>query len=127
MTTVINRIATLVVARQNCLASGNDEWLERHTVGLERIVREHLPSGSGFDAGTSIDKVRSRRDRIVFRTSFHHMDENGHYDGWTEHDVVVTPAFDGFDLRVTGRDRNGIKDYIGDVFHEALSADIRES
>ena len=50
------------------------------------------------------------------------MNEYGAYVGWTEHDVIVTPAFDGFNLRVTGRDRNQIKEYIGDVFHTWLSA-----
>ena len=50
------------------------------------------------------------------------MDEHGGYDGWTEHKIIVTPSLVyGFELRVTGKDRNDIKDYIAEVMHGALS------
>lgn len=59
----------------------------------------------------------------MFETSVHHMNPDGYYDGWTEHTVTVTPSFIGrFDLKVSGRDRNGIKDYIAEVFGSVLSA-----
>jgi hypothetical protein len=81
---------------------------------------ETAPSGSGFDNGTQIDRDRS--DVLIFSTSFHHMDEAGGYDGWTEHTVRVKPSLAwGFDLTVSGRDRNGIKDYIADVFSPWLN------
>lgn len=80
-----------------------------------------LPSGSGIDRGTIIDRERSRPDRIVLVCSFHHMNEHGYYDGWTDHEVIVRPSLAwGFTLRVTGRDRNGIKDYLHDVYMHAL-------
>lgn len=103
----------------------NVEIQQRNVDELETLCREFLPSGSGFNSGTQIelDDCRARR-RLVFKTAFHHMHESGMYDGWTNHLVVVEPDFDGFTLRVTGRDRNGIKEYIGDTFHHALSAPI---
>lgn len=93
---------------------------------IEKLVKEHMPSGSGFNAGTEIlYEYRDRPlkgDMLVFKTSFHHMNDGGYYDGWTEHKVIIEPClmFD-FKLKVTGRDRDQIKDYIGDVFHEALT------
>jgi hypothetical protein len=76
---------------------------------------ETAPSGSGFDAGTQVNEDRS--DILLFTTAYHHMDEDGFYDGWTEHTVRVKPSLAwGFDLTVSGRDRNDIKDYIADVF-----------
>jgi len=48
------------------------------------------------------------------------MNENGYYDGWTSHTVTVTPGWNGPELRITGRDRNQIKDYLYDTFHYAL-------
>jgi hypothetical protein len=36
----------------------------------------------------------------------------------------VTPIFGGFDIRVTGRNRNDIKDYIAETFDSALNQDI---
>jgi hypothetical protein len=80
-------------------------------------VNDSAPSGSGFDSGTTLNEEKSKENRLVFDTAFHHMDEWGGYDGWTEHQVIVTPSLVfGFTLRITGRDRNGIKDYINDVF-----------
>ena len=88
--------------------------------GVEAYMKAQAPRGSGFDAGTTLDIDASNATKLVFITSFHHMDEHGGYDGWTEHKVVVTPAFYDFDTRVTGRDRNRIKEYIGEVFHTWL-------
>jgi hypothetical protein len=80
-------------------------------------LESFLPSGSGFDNGSTINLKESRPDRLVIDTAFHHMDEHGYYDGWTEHKVIVTPSLQwGYVLRVTGRNRNWIKDYIYEVF-----------
>lgn len=50
------------------------------------------------------------------------MNDAGYYDGWTEHTITVTPAFiGGFELSISGRNRNDIKDYISEVFNQALS------
>lgn len=90
--------------------------------GLYDYVHKNCLRGSGFDAGSFLD-LNSTSKRLIFVTSFHHMDEHGGYDGWTEHKVIVTPLFQGFDIRVTGRDRDGIKDYIGETFYHWLSSD----
>lgn len=79
------------------------------------------PSGSGIDAGTKLDDS-STKDKLVFAFGYHHMDEHGYYDGWTEHTAVVKPSMCfGYDLRITGRDRNGIKEYLASVFDHWLN------
>lgn len=124
MNSVVKEMAVKIKAIENCQKSKNWQWEQLHTERLEKLVKEAMPSGSGFDNGTRLDE-NSTSERIVFITSFHHMDENGFYDGWTDHKVIVTPnLLTGFSLRVTGRDRNQIKDYIGDCFHTALAGDI---
>jgi hypothetical protein len=61
----------------------------------------------------------------VIDTSFHHMNENGMYDGWTDHQIIITPSFiSGFDIRVTGRNMKGIKEYLIDLFHYVLSKEV---
>lgn len=122
--TLIQVIASTVQARVNCQTAGNTDWLHEHTDRLSRIERELLPSGSGVDAGTKIDLQASRSDRIVLTASYHHMDDSGGYDGWTEHTIVVTPSFSGVNIRITGRDRNGIKEYLGDLFDSCLSHSV---
>ncbi len=84
------------------------------------------PSGSGFDAGTVLSD-ESTGEKLVFTTEYHHMNESGFYDGWTSHNVVVRPSLlHGFVLTVSGRDRNGIKDYIHDCFYEFLRKEVDE-
>ena len=103
----------------------HQEWFDRHADRIESLVREHMPRGSGFDSGTTLDLEASHADKLVFQTSFHHMNDGGYYDGWTTHVVTVTPSFiGGFSLRVGGRNRNNIKDYIGDTFHTALMTEV---
>lgn len=115
------QIASLLLAIENCERAGNAEWKARHGETIRALVREHMPSGSGFDNGTTLEFERSRPDRLVFLTAFHHMDEVGGYAGWSDHTVIVTPSLAfPFDLRATGRDRNGIKDYIAETFKIAL-------
>lgn len=125
MNPLYKHIAGALIAIENCQKDGNNEWLIKHNLRLDHIEQNHLPSGSGIDCGTKIDRTKSRENRIVLTTSFHHMNEGGVYDGWTEHDVIITPdLFFNFDVRVTGRDRNDIKDYLGAVYSTALCEEI---
>ncbi len=94
---------------------------ENHRERVEQLSRDYLPSGSGFDSGSHVDWNKSTADKLVFYTSFHHMNSNGFYDGWTEHNVTVRPAFEGLNIAVSGRDRNDIKEYIAVSFEESLT------
>lgn len=126
-TTVIEAIHSALVAQRNCKsrACPNTEWAARWSAYLDRIARELLPHGSGFDIGTVITSLAADGHGVKFWTEFHHMDDNGGYDGWTQHTIVVRPTFGaGVDLRTTGRDRNQIKDYIADVFGAVLTAEL---
>lgn len=114
-----------IQAWQNCQLHGNTEWFQRHEDKIAELVKEHMPSGSGFDSGTTLDLNLSHQNLLVFRTSYHHMNPHGFYDGWTDHIVRVRPDLQHqINLAITGRDRNQIKDYIHDVFHTALMREI---
>lgn len=85
----------------------------------QKRIEAALPSGSGFDVGTRI--IKADDSVIVFETEFHHMDENGLYDGWTNHMVVVKASLIfGIDIKVSGRNRNEIKSYITETFNNYL-------
>lgn len=106
----------------------NAEWAAAHQVSIDRLTNEFMPSGSGIDSGTKFDFGASKPNRLVFTTSYHHMDEHGGYDGWSEHSVIVTPSLTrDFDIKITGRDRNEIKEYLYEVFNSALSEIIEET
>lgn len=132
MAKLYTQLASTLTALRHCESpSANEsqkEWALRHKEHIEALVKEHMPSGSGFNNGTTLDLDKSTPERLVFDTAFHHMDEHGSYCGWTEHTVIVTPSLAfGFTMRVTGRDRRGIKEYIGDSFHTALSGEVAQS
>jgi hypothetical protein len=120
-------LASLVGAYGRCYLSGNEEWRDKHEERIEALVDRHMPSGSGFDSGTKIQLGRSSEEKLVFATSFHHMNDAGMYDGWTEHDVIVTPSLAfGFKLRITGRNRREIKDYMHEMFDRILHEEVEE-
>lgn len=117
-------IASKLQARLNCDKEGDHEWFVRHLENIESLVREHMPRGSGFDSGTTFDADASKPTRLVFNTSFHHMDEYGGYDGWTEHQVIVSADLLGLNVRVTGQDRDGIKEDISELFYALADIDV---
>ena len=118
---IYQEIAGLIDAAQRCAKTNNGEWQEKHEARLKEIAENYLPSGSGIDNGADIDIDASAPDRLVINTAFHHMNENGYYNGWTEHKVIVTPSLQfEFNLKITGRNRNDIKDYLYDIFADAL-------
>lgn len=118
--TVLSRIASEVERSIRCADSSPDNARDAAD-SADEFVREFLPRGAGFDNGTAIDWERSKPNRIVFETAFHHMDEFGGYDGWTDHRVTIVPDFvHDYDMKINGRDRNEIKDYIADTFRSCL-------
>lgn len=126
-TPLYKEIASTINALKNLRSRTlvNKEWEDRWESRLEQIQNALLPSGSGIDSGTTISFEESSEDKIVLLTSFHHMNEHGYYDGWTDHKVTVRASlqFD-IDIKIGGRDRNQIKDYLHDVFHECLTQKV---
>jgi hypothetical protein len=121
-------LAQLVGAYQRCLSDKDQaEWAYRHKARIRELCDKHMPHDSGLDADRSgrLDLEHSTEERLVFWADFHHMDENGYYDGWTDYTVKVDPSLAfGFTLRITGRDRNDIKEYLHQVFNAALSEEV---
>lgn len=129
--TLARTIASTLQAYRNCLESDKApdsnkvDWALEHKRRLDQIASDLLPSGSGIDSGTSIDMERSKPERIILDTSYHHMNEGGCYDGWTHHQVIITASLvHGLSLRITGKNRNDIKDYLYDVFDSTLTSEV---
>lgn len=96
-------------------------WQDR----LEYLAKNHMPSGSGFDCGTRVMLDECSRNKLVFITDYHHMDQHGGYSGWTTHKITIRPSFiHGFDIVVGGRDRNDTKDYIAETMAVALKREV---
>jgi len=120
-------LARLIDQYRQCEKTGNTEWLDKSEARIKAIVSDFLPSGAGIDSGTELDLDNSAPDKLILTMGYHHMNDGGYYDGWTEHSAIVTPSLGfGFKVHITGRNRNDIKDYLGDVYREALSQEIPE-
>ncbi len=121
-------IASRLIALQNCRQKDDEqhaEWADKHEEWILDEVRNTGPSGSGIDCGTQLDFDRSTPNKLVFSADFHHMDDAGGYDGWTSHSIIVRPSlYCDIDIRITGKDRDGIKDYLADVFHAWLTEEL---
>lgn len=125
---VYQKIARTLTAYLNCVnADEYTEWERKHLETLEELVKDTAPSGSGIDCGTTINIEKSKPDNLVFDFSYHHMDEHGGYNGWTKHTCIVRPCLSfGIDIKITGRDRNQIKDYLYDVYSTWLNSEVEE-
>lgn len=122
---VITELAVLIDARNRSIERNNTEWITKHEDRIHEIEKNYLPHGSGIDSGCTIDLDRSTGEKIIINTSFHHMNDAGMYDGWTDHKVIVTPSLiHGIDIHITGRDRNMIKDYLYQVFDMDLNTEM---
>jgi hypothetical protein len=117
------RIATRIVAMANCEENGNNEWYEKHSKALDELERNELPSGSGIDAGCSINREKSNMKRIVIDSSYHAMDAWGFYGRWIDFTVTVKPSLlSGIDLIIKGNfgpDKD-LKDNLYDIFDMSL-------
>jgi hypothetical protein len=120
------QLAQLVTAYHNCKADPSKaDWADKHEENIEKLVKNVMPSGSGFNKGTTLDLDKSTGEKLVFSADFHHMNEAGYYDGWSEHTVTVTASLThGINLKISGRNRNDIKDYIHDTYHTALTDNV---
>jgi len=117
------RLARVVGARLSCIENDNEVWAETHEDTIDKIMKG-FPSGSGFDSGTTIDLQNSTGEKLIFLTSYHFMDEMGGYDGWEDYKIIVTPSLCfSINVKVVGKNRDAIKDYIGDIFFESLWLD----
>jgi hypothetical protein len=115
-------IATRVQAIATCAQTGNAEWLIKHRASIDWLVENYMPSGSGIDTGTKWDENVQRSDRLQFYFSYHHMNDGGMYDGWTDHVLTVKPSLvHGITINISGRDRNDVKEYLYQVFECALT------
>jgi hypothetical protein len=113
-------------ARRNCM---NGESITPHWES--KWEKNHLPSGSGFDNGTKVVEDECVANlKLVLSFGYHHMDDNGYYDGWSHHKLIVTPRFDGINVCLKcalPRKYSLLKDYILETFEYAITRTIDQS
>jgi len=118
-------LAGAVDAHHTCVAHNNAECAVKHKKALKKLTDGFLPSDSGVNGSTKLDVNKSTGEKLVLYTSFHHMNDSGMYNGWTEHVVTVRASLiHGVLLTISGRNRNQIKDYLYEVYDAALREEV---
>lgn len=121
---IASALSTIERCKSPSANSSQQSWVERHEERLDAMLKL-LPSGSGIDSGTKLLEHECKSNKLVFQADYHHMNDVGMYDGWTQHKVIITPSLEyGYVIRITGRDRNAIKNYLHDVFDNAMSLPV---
>ena len=114
-------------ARYSMLNAKDPHWFDTFSKELNDLLSNYLPHGSGIDGETAVCPSRSKDDRIVIASNYHLMNENGFYVRWIKFDIVIKPNLQwGMDLSVKGqfgKDQD-VKEYLAELFHEALYAKI---
>jgi hypothetical protein len=118
---ILQQIASTIQAIDYCEKNGKN--FPKHYDTL-RELENSLPHGAGIDNGVKIDRENSSQDKIVLTFSYHHMNDGGYYVGWSDYKIAIRPTFAGFDMKITGKNVNDIKDYLYDVFDVALREEL---
>ena len=98
---------------------------------MEDLVKNYLPSGSGFDGDISIDE-KSTDEKIIIHVEYHHMDINGFYDGWSTFKVIITASMAyNYLVQVKGESvvskyfyHAGFDDFVISVFRDCLDKEM---
>jgi len=119
--------ARTLAAYLGCSKHNNHEWAAHWEEKLSDLHR-YLPHGSGIDAGVKLNVDKSTPGKkLVFDSSYHRMNEVGMYDGWVPFRVIVKPCLMyGARVRVAGRMDADLRDYLEELFTEALHAEYKE-
>lgn len=111
--------------------NGNCQNLMDWRSATEDKINHYLPHGSGFDAQATL--VSYNDQRVVIDAPYHHTNDNGYYDGWVTYRLTIRSTFNGPDIqvKVKGYDNTArkyaddhMRDYVAEVYHEALTRDI---
>lgn len=88
------------------------------------LLKELLPNGNGFREreGLAVILLESTKKRIVIETTYWHKNNS---DEVTSHQVIITPSFeDEINIRITGKNEDNVKEYLHNIFREALMSEV---
>lgn len=126
---LFQKFAHVFVAYQNCLKSGNKEWEDKWSDAILNLCYNEMPSGSGIDYGVKfnweLSQMGDKVEKLIFDVPFHAMNDRGFYVGVIEYKIIVTPSLmGGFKVTMKGKDYNGLKNYLVELFTDYFSKDV---
>jgi len=111
-----------IARKLNWQPTKNSEYEDQRAWQLNAL--EHmLPSGSGIDNGSIIDREKFSDNQFTITANYHHMDENGFYAGWYGFSIKVTTSLQWgikLDIKLTYNDTDESKTWIKDNYFDYL-------
>ena len=112
------------------------EWkyLDSKNKQLDELIDKYLPSGSGFDGKIELDE-KSTDEKIILHVEYHHMNDNGFYDGWSTFKVIITAsmAYNYYCTQVKGESvvrkyfyHAGFDDFVINAFRNCLDKEVED-
>ncbi|MEM2002912.1 MAG: hypothetical protein QXT77_09730 [Candidatus Methanomethylicaceae archaeon] len=87
---------------------------------------DSLPHGAGIDSDYYIE-YNEKKDKLAIISQYHLMNQYGFYTRWVRFEVIVTPSLVyELNVKIKGRLPADLKDYLHDLFYDALTSDIKE-
>jgi hypothetical protein len=120
---VYEKMASLLAEYNKYIGENEQKRMLRRAI--EEFVAEYMPKGGGWKDGTSIDLTESNDSEIVLRGTYYHVISYGNYGAPTEHKILIDASLSrGFKVKVTGRDKNDVKDELYERFVGALNTTL---
>ena len=88
------------------------EYLDSKNKRVDELIDKYLPSGSGFDGKIELDE-KSTDKKIILHVEYHHMNDNGFYDGWSTFKIIITPSL-AYDYSLVVKGETVVKKYFYD-------------
>jgi len=93
---------------------------------IKWVLNGMLPHGSGIDADWIIS-FKNKSNKIYISNSYHHMNEDGYYDGWSDFTVIINLlgneyfklVFNGTESQRLAK-KYDIRDYLESYLSECL-------
>lgn len=123
------KVSRALGARNRCIVKGNNEWTEKWQETIDRCLKL-LPTGSGFDTGLWDLSEKSTPEKLILRSSYHAMLDNGMYDRWIDFMIVLTPSFET-EVKMSlqgnfGKKHQDLKEYFFDILQQVFKGEVNE-
>lgn len=93
---------------------------------INKII-DLIPHGSGIDSETIFDFEKSNSQKLILKSAYHNLNENGYYDSRTYFKIVLSPSFIDFDLEIVSnfpKKYSSTKEYLQEIFYYSFNQDI---
>jgi len=112
-------LAQWIDAYHRSVERGATDWVENHRATIEAAIDATAPYDLKFDFD------ESNGEKLLMWMEYHHMNEQGMWDGWESYSIRVKGSLQfGTDIYIGGRDRHDVKEMLYDTIGMWLNTPV---